>query len=99
MTYEEISTNFPIGKIYDTSKKVIRHTHVWYSEADLMCYKRTYDEVQVLGPNFCECVKTIVTNHIVEGWLFDGKEWYVAEDTWDGWIPIDMTEYTKGEIE
>ncbi|NLE05729.1 MAG: hypothetical protein GX638_13150, partial [Crenarchaeota archaeon] len=21
------------------------------------------------------------------GWLFDGEEWRVAQDTWDGWVP------------
>lgn len=97
MTYEEISTNFPIGKVYNTSRRVVRDINVWYSEKDLMCYKQDYDSVRVTGPNICECVKTIVINYAVQGWLFDGKEWYVAEDTWDGWIPVDMTEYMEGE--
>lgn len=24
----------------------------------------------------------------VEGYIFDGKYWYPAYDTWDGWIPF-----------
>lgn len=87
MTYEELIQKYPIGKVLH--EKVIENEDIlpYYSEKDISAYRAKYDRVEVLNSKE---VKTYLTHNfsdVVEGYIFDGTEWYPAYDTWDGWVP------------
>ena len=88
MTYEEIKKKYPIGKIIKIfySKEEIRT--YYYTENDLKIYREKYGKVNIINDSVCSYIIKHCYEHKVEGWIFDGKEWMPAYDTWDGWIPI-----------
>ena len=94
MTYEEITKNYPVGKILYKENEEIKFKRFYYTQKDLECFKETYKEVKILSDNVCLCTDLRSDMVRVEGWLFDGKEWMPAYDTWDGWIP-----YSKENLE
>lgn len=97
MTYEKISKKYPIGKVLATTTEPIHDELVWYNERDLEVYRRKYDKVVVNSDNTCSCYGTHVYIDRVEGWLYDGEEWTVVENTWDGWVPVDVEKYYEKE--
>lgn len=99
MTYEEISTKYPVGKtIYGKTEVVVRKGY-WITQKDIDTYKSLYKNVRVCSDNTLIYEAVIHHTKTVEGWLFDGKEWYVAEDGWGGWQVIDDDELKKFESE
>ena len=100
MTFDEIKEKYPIGKILSINIHTNHKTLPYYSENDLESYKQEYNKVEPLDiPNLCMVYKIVEYRTVVEGWLFDGDEWEVVEDTWDGWRPYSQQELEKFEIE
>ena len=89
MTYEEISTKYPVGKTLYVKIEKIKKTAFWANEHDKRVFlaKDPYAEFTPSGGVFY--TENRVEAKYVEGWLFDGTDWHVAENGWDGWEPID----------
>ena len=87
-TYEELKEKFPIGAIYRRVEE--GYINYYYNSADIDCYKRTYHKVIIKDNETCLCIER--KEYTVEGYLFDGTNWYPARRTWDGWECIDENE-------
>lgn len=92
MTYEELVTNYPIGKVLYEKKKSDIFIRYYYNSEDLEAYSKIYTKVKILDDIRCECTKIDITRKEVQGYLFDGKEWHPAYEEWDGWLPYEDEE-------
>lgn len=99
MKYEEIISKYPIGMVLKFRHVQIHDTKFYYSPKDIEVYKNKYQSVVTYPNNICECFRTDIVETKVEGWLFDGKEWYVAQDSLDGWIPYSEEELERFEVD
>lgn len=90
-TLERLQKEHPIGSVYQTYWDYI---HEWCPmPADINIFKQRHPNIRNFhlsdnGMVWCQ------EKHEkkVEGYLFDGKYWYPAIQTWDGWLPIDEEE-------
>lgn len=89
MTYEELVKNYPIGKVLYEEKKSDIFIRYYYNSKDLGEYRRIYTKVKILNNNQCECTEIDIIQKEVQGYLFDGKEWHPAYESWDGWLPYE----------
>lgn len=87
-TLKELQEKYPIGSVYHISW---RENKSWCpSKSDVLCFKNQHPNAR----NFMICDNDFVTaeekhEDKVEGYIFDGKYWYPAVQTWDGWLTID----------
>lgn len=89
MTYEEISTKYPIGKLlYRTIEKERRIAH-WASAQDRHIYRAKYPDAKFSDNGTVTYTETIIYEKRVEGYLCTNEGFFVAEDTWDGWVVLD----------
>ena len=98
MTFEEISTKYPVGKLLYRKVEKERRCAFWASEHDKQIFRAKDPNAEFLWNGVVTYHETITSEKRVEGWLFDGKEWSVVEDTWDGWVALDeddLAEYEK----
>ena len=97
MTYEEISTKYPVGKLlYRTVEEKIRKGH-WITEQDKTFFRSKYQDCLFSTNGEVYYTETIIQVKSVEGRIFDGYEWSVTEDGWDGWTTIDKDELERYE--
>lgn len=89
---EEAKEKYPIGKKVNYYREKISHTNFYVSEKDLEQYRKDYVSVDIIDDKYCRCSYYFEHFDTVDGYVFNGKEWYPAEDTWDGWIFIDDKE-------
>ena len=99
MTYEEIKEKYPIGKILCSKTIDSHYIKAWYTQEDIIMYKQKYHKVEVFPDNTCKCYRTDTYETKVEGWLFDGEEWRVVQDTWDGWVPYSEKALEQLEVD
>ena len=97
MTFEEISTKYPVGKLLYRKINKIRRLAFWYSEQDKRIYQAKYPDAEFAANGSVVYTDTSVSEKRVEGWLFDGTEWHVVEDSWDGWVPLDQEDLDNYE--
>lgn len=98
MTFEEIKSKYPIGFILKSVPVNVHDTKIYYNQKDLEIYRKQYTIVDVMPMNICECYRTDILETKVEGWVFDGEDWAVAYNTWDGWQTYDDDELMEFEI-
>ena len=90
-TLEELQKKYPIGSVYLTEWFEI---YEWCpTEADVKVFKQRHPNIR----NFKQNTDGMVLceekhEHTIDGYIFDGKYWYPAIQTWDGWIPVDEEE-------
>ena len=97
MTYEEISANYPIGKLLAKERICNNHIGYWLNSEDKKFYTTYYKDVKFHNNGVVEFVEEIIKEYRVEGWLCTEEGFFVAENGWDGWQPLD--EYDLTEIE
>lgn len=86
-TLEELKEKYPIGYVYRRDK--IKHTGYAYNERDIEYYKSIYKNVKFKNKlNIIEVEYETIQNYSIQGYIFDGDEWYPAVDNWDGWITL-----------
>ena len=98
MTYEEINTKYPVGKLLYRKIEKKRRCGFWASEHDKRVFRAKDPDAKFACNGTVIYHETITSEKRVEGWLFDGSDWHVVEDSWDGWIPLDqedLDEYEK----
>ena len=98
MTFEEISTKYPVGKLLYRKVEKERRCGFWASEHDKQIFRAKDPNAEFAWNGTVIYYETVTSEKRVEGWLFDGKEWSVVEDTWDGWVALDeddLAEYEK----
>lgn len=98
MTFEEISTKHPVGKLLYRKVEKERRCGFWASEHDKQIFRAKDPNAEFAWNGTVIYYEIITSEKRVEGWLFNGKEWSVVEDTWDGWVPLDeddLAEYEK----
>ena len=98
MTFEEISTKYPVGKLLYKKIEKERRCGFWASEHDKQIFRTKDPEAEFAWNGTVIYHETFIYEKRVEGWLFDGEEWSVVENTWDGWVTLDeedLAEYEK----
>lgn len=90
-TLEELQKKYPIGSTYHISWREIK---AWCPfKSDVLYFKNKHPNAR----NFMIYDNDFITaeekhEDKVEGYIFDGEYWYIAEQTWDGWQIIDEEE-------
>lgn len=97
MTYEEISTKYPIGKLLCRTIEKERRVDFWATETDMRVYRAKYPDAEFGVNGTVIYTETKIFEKRVEGWLVTEDGFFVAEDTWDGWQPLDEDELTGYE--
>ena len=89
MTYEEISTKYPIGKLLYREIAKEKRSAFWANETDKELYLKKYPDAQFTDNGGVIYTTTFVNEKRVEGWIVTNEGFFVAEDSWDGWVPLD----------
>jgi hypothetical protein len=97
MTYEEISTKYPIGKLLYRKINKIQRAAFWYNEQDKKIYLAKYPDALFLANGVIMYTDTLIDEKRVEGWLCTKEGWFVAEDGWDGWTILDEDDLAEIE--
>lgn len=97
MTYEEISTKYPIGKLLAREKISTKRTGGWATQADQEFFIQNYKQVVFHNNGYVDFVEEKIKEYRVQGWLVTDEGFFVAEDTWDGWQPLDQDELDEIE--
>lgn len=97
MTYEEISTKYPVGKLLARTIEYTWKTGFWASQADKEFYATNYPQVRFYDNGYVEYKERVLKNYYVQGWLCTNEGFFVAEATWDGWQPLDEDELAEIE--
>lgn len=97
MTYEEISTKYPVGKLLASEIVYVDRTGYYVNEADKEFYLTNYHFVRFYPNNYVEYKEKQVKKYVVQGWLVTNEGFFVAEDTWDGWQPLDEDDLAEIE--
>lgn len=98
--YEELKRlqqKYPIGTEVNVVEQIRERKLPYYCERDLIEYRRKYGKVEVLDDVYCLVKEKIKVADTVDGYLFDGNNWIIVENTWDGWLPIDVEENDGSE--
>lgn len=90
MTYEEISKKYPIGKLLARTKNVENKVGYWIGLADKEYYVNNYTNVHFYDNGHVRYTETNFKEYYVEGWIVTEEGFFVAEQTWDGWQPLDQ---------
>ena len=97
MTYEEIKEKYPIGKLlYRTITKEKRMA-CWASAYDRKVYRAKYPDAEFADNGTVTYTETIIYEKHVDGYLCTNEGFFVAEDTWDGWVPLDDDDLAEFE--
>lgn len=85
MTYEQIQ-NYPVGTVYNTIINEYSTGGYWYNNNDriLISEDKTLTDLHFYNDNTFTAIRESKTEEKIDGWIFDGEEWYCAELTWDG---------------
>lgn len=86
----ELKEKYPIGTKLNYKQRKVFFNLPYYNENDLQKYKKQYLTVEILDENYCKVSEIEEKYNKVDGYLFDGEDWIVVEDTWDGWYPIEV---------
>jgi hypothetical protein len=97
MTYEEISTNYPIGKLLAKERICTNRTGYGCSFEDKEFYTIHYKNVRFHNDGVVEFVEETIKEYRVEGWLCTEEGFFVAENGWDGWQPLDEDDLAEIE--
>lgn len=84
----KLQQKYPIGTKVNVQEIKERAKLPYHNEKDLIEYRRMFGKVTVIDTEYCSVIENRIMCNVVDGYLFDGKEWCVAESTWDGWLPI-----------
>ena len=97
MTYEEISNKYPIGKLLCRTIEKERRVDFWATEKDMQVYRAKYPDAEFGVNGTVIYTETTIFEKKVEGWLVTEDGFFVAENTWDGWYPLDEDELAEYE--
>ena len=97
MTYEEISKKYPIGKLLARTKNVRNKVGYWVGSADKEYYLNNYTNVDFDNNGFVGYTETSFQEYRVEGWIVTDEGFFVAEQGWDGWQPLDQDDLDEIE--
>lgn len=97
MTYEEISTKYPIGKLLYRTINKVRRAGFWHNDQDKKIYLAKYPDAEFTLNGGVVYTETVFNEKRVEGWLRTEEGWFVAEDDWDGWEPVDQEDLDRWE--
>ena len=97
MTYEEISTKYPIGKLLARTMDYKDGTGYWCTEEDKKFYLSRYNRVRFYDTGYVEFREIVKKEYRVQGWICTSEGFFVAENTWDGWVPLDQDDLDEIE--
>lgn len=97
MTYEEISTKYPVGKLLAKEIVYTKRTGYWCGQADQEYYLTNYTQVRFYDTGYVDYTEKSVKEYRVQGWLCTEEGFFVAEATWDGWVPLDADDLAEIE--
>ena len=97
MTYEEISTKYPIGKLLARTIDYHWETGWCATQADKEYYTANFSAVRFYDNGYVEYKIRVQKEYRVQGWLCTNEGFFVAEDGWDGWQPLDEDDLAEIE--
>ena len=87
-TFEEVQAKYPIGTKMNYTKGTMTQRYFYARPEDIVEYRKLYKTVEVISDEWGECTWDVEDFNSVDGYIYDGRYWYPAEITWDGWVPI-----------
>ncbi len=97
MTYEEISKKYPIGKLLARTVDYKWETGYCASIQDRKYFTDNFSLVKFYDNGYVEYRIKIQKEYRVEGWIATDEGFFVAEQTWDGWQPLDQDDLDEIE--
>lgn len=97
MTYEEIRTKYPIGKLLARTIDYRWETGYYATQVDKEYYTTNFSAVRFYDNGYVEYKIRVQKEYRVQGWLCTDEGFFVAEDTWDGWQPLDENDLAEIE--
>jgi hypothetical protein len=89
MTYEEISTKYPIGKLLARTIDYKWETGWCARQEDREYFIKNFSAARFYDNGYVEYKIRVQKEYKVQGWVVTDEGFFVAEDTWDGWQPLD----------
>lgn len=89
-TFEELKEKYPIGTKVNHKQWTTFVNLPYNNKTDLIIYREEYGEVEVLDENYCKVRMPQEKFEVVEGYLFNGENWCLVKNTWDGWVEIEV---------
>lgn len=93
----ELQEKYPVGSVFRAYSHREHVFRTFYNQKDYNVLKRYYDVIEAVDDVTCECWKTVKHLMLVEGYLYDGKYWYPAYLTCDGWIAYNEYDLNRGK--
>lgn len=87
---KKLKEEYPIGCGVNREEKMVSEIRHYYSQQDLNIFHRIYETVRILNDSLCEVSYIEVSYDIVNGYLFDGKNWQLVTEDCDGWQVIKL---------
>lgn len=97
MTYEEISKKYPIGKLLARTVDYKWETGYCASTQDRKYFTDNFSIVRFYDNGYVEYKVKFQKEYRVEGWIATDEGFFVAEQTWDGWQPLDQDDLDEIE--
>lgn len=97
MTYEEIRTKYPIGKLLARELVYVDKIGYWANQADKEFYLAKYRKVSFDDNGYVSFTELQTREYRVQGWICTNEGFFVAEEDWDGWQPLDEDDLAEIE--
>ena len=94
---EKLRIKYPIGTKLNKKEYIEWHNKVYYTEKDLIEYRRRYGEVEILDDTYCRIKDKKVNYDMVDGYLYDGNNWIIVKNYCGEWLPISVEEEDGSE--
>ena len=89
MTCEEIRTKYPIGKLLARELIYVDKIGYWATQADKEFYLAKYRKVSFDDNGYVSFTELQTREYRVQGWICTNEGFFVAEEGWDSWQPLD----------
>ena len=81
----ELQEKYPVGSVLATKVREWTTTKYFYNKQDVEFLKKTFVSVEPVDDVTCFCKQREIIRKVVDGYVYDGKYWYPAYETWGGW--------------
>ena len=97
MTYEEINTKYPIGKLLARELVYVDKVGYWATQADKELYLAKYRKVSFDDNGYVSFTELQTREYRVQGWIVTNEGFFIAEDGWDDWVILDEDDLAEIE--
>lgn len=90
-TLEELEKKYPVGYCYHKHTSSVTFYALTPQDLKIEKIKHPDSKIEYVGEDrgFSIYKRYDTYEYCIEGYIFNGKEWFPAINTWDGWDIID----------